>query len=124
MRKDFALSRKISHIPPTALRFAAMQLRSQSEHLRIRIALITGALDKIGIVPLIASTGLTVWKLNAELHAAKSLPTFLLYLVVAVIAVVYLSGMTDIIVSHRLEELADLMNFAAENREEQAAVIA
>lgn len=117
IRKDFALSQKISQVSPTALRFAAMQVRSQSEHLRVRIALITGALDKIGIIPLVASTGLTVWKLNAELHAAKSLPTFVLYVVVGAIALVYLAGVTNTIVSHRLEQLADLMNFAAESRE-------
>jgi hypothetical protein len=76
--------------PQHHLEFAHASLTQRAEQLRIRIALIVGALDKVGIIPLAASAYLAILKLRKD-----GLLTFSgaeMWIVVSVIAV-YLIAM-------------------------------
>lgn len=91
------------------LRYVAERLQLEAEHMRSRLGLLLGTIDKVGIIPLIVGSAYGVWKLVHE--ASLSLTGVMA--VLAGLTLFYLVGMVVFIKGHRLDELAQVANFAA-----------
>jgi hypothetical protein len=104
-KKDFYLSQQMCEIPERLLRFTAIKLHSQADQMRSRIGVLTGALDKIGLIPLAGSVGLTIWKLREQVRAGQ-FPIWspVLYILVGGVVGSYLGGIVGTTISHRLDE--------------------
>lgn len=121
-QKDYNFACGISEFSENVLEFSAKRLRSQADHMKTRIAMLVGALDKVGIIPLFASGILTYWKLRPEMNsvaAAISLP--MLYIIVGGILVLYVLSVIMLIVCHRIEELAQIAEVAVEQKRAKMA---
>jgi hypothetical protein len=94
------------------LRYVAERLQLEAEHMRSRLGLLLGTIDKVGIIPLVVGSAYGVWKLVHE--ASLSLTGVMA--VLAGLTFFYLIGMVVFIKGHRLDELAQLTNFASSEK--------
>ncbi|MDQ2774856.1 MAG: hypothetical protein M3Y57_08030 [Acidobacteriota bacterium] len=113
-QKDYSLSLLLSSYSPEVVKFVAKRLRTGADHLRARVSLFVGSLDKIGAIPLIAGGAVTIWKLRLELQERHA-PISILQLYMCIFALVcfYVVGFLMMAIGQRIDELAEVAESAA-----------
>jgi hypothetical protein len=118
-QRDFDFARQLSAVPTDSLEFAITRLRSEAEHIRARVGLLVGALDKIGMVPLGASTILTLWTIQRESsqHGLPLLiPSYVLYSIAGGLFFLCVAGVGMFRASHRIEEITQIVQLALDQK--------
>lgn len=111
-------------MPTEALEFAKNRLRSEAEHLRVRVAVLVGALDKLGLVPLFASALLTIWNVHEALSQhgnALPVPIPVLYTIAGCLLFFYLASLGLISASHRIDELTQILELGLAHKSRSVA---
>lgn len=109
MELDYARLSLTGGISSEELKFLAKRLQLNAEHLRSRVGLLVGTIDKVGVVPLAAGSLYTLWKLRQETHIEAS------YLItgLATLTLLYLAAMVLTLRSHRIDQCAQMLELAA-----------
>ena len=105
---DRKLLQQLRQMPRSELSFLSDRLQLEADHLRSRVGLLVGGIDKVGTVPLVIGAIVSGWKFLHE----KQLAPGLLEIAVAGVAFLYLVGVIFTLTSHRLDELAHLIRAA------------
>jgi hypothetical protein len=63
---DHLLISRLRSFPSQDLEYLSERLQLEAEQLRSRVGLAVGALDKVGIIPLLAGSAYTLWKFHLE----------------------------------------------------------
>lgn len=96
---------------PEQIRFAQEYLKAVGSDARVRMAMFTGALDKVGLIPLVATTIVTLVKFNA----GENLPMYLWYSAAAVAGLLYVAMLRLTDVAFALERFSLILKYAAED---------
>ncbi len=114
--RDYELMKGLRGFSPSALRFVRGRLTLEAEHLRGRIAMLVGAIDKLGILPLLAGGLVSAVDFMAKTKVKMSW----LEIALGGYGIIYLIGMQLVSVSHRIDELSQLVEcaIAPEEREQ------
>jgi hypothetical protein len=113
VKRDYELLSRLRDFPTTDLRFVRARLQNEAEQLRGRIGILVGAIDKIGIVPLVAGGIVSGWKFA---HDANPKPGYL-EICVAGLGLFYLLGVNLTLASHRIDQFAQLLELAIPDQE-------
>ena len=104
---EFDKVHSLAEWPEPVLKFAAIHFRNRAAHLRERVSVLLGAIDKVGILPLLGSTAYAVWKLFNDSSAPKLITPFILYITALCLGILYFEGLIVVSLSQRLEHFSD-----------------
>jgi hypothetical protein len=107
--RDYNLVAKLRGFPGTELKFVSARLHLEADHLRGRLGILIGALDKVGIIPLVAGGVGSFWKFRQDNPQFK--PSYL-EICLSGLGLFYFMGMVITITSHRIDELAQITESA------------
>ena len=111
MGKDYQFSKELSKSPEPLIKYLGARLHMEAEHLRGRIGLLAGAIDKVGIIPLAGSLAFSLARFmkDADLRV-----TIYWEMGIAALGLLYILSIIMVAASHRIDELAQLTEFATE----------
>jgi hypothetical protein len=113
-KKDHEISQRLGGLSASAIRYVGTRLRTEADHLRVRVAVVVGALDKVGLIPLALGTYFTASKYVQDTHVEI---TSNWEMGVAAFGIFYMLSMLMINVSHRIDELAQVLEIAIQEHE-------
>lgn len=108
--RDFELAESFSRFTESQLYYAKERLSLEGKHMRSRVSLLVGALDKVGIIPVLASWSLAYYKYTANGSIAFEQIDWLVYGLLGL----YLVTLPILFFAHKLERYLLLVNTAIE----------
>jgi hypothetical protein len=108
--RDFELAESFSRFTESQLYYAKERLSLESKHMRSRISLLVGALDKVGIIPVLVAWILASYKYIADGSIAFEQIDWLVYGLLGL----YLVTLPILFFVHKLERYLLLVNTAIE----------
>lgn len=110
-QSDHELLRRLREYPIPILEYVGRRLNMEVQHLRGRITMTTGAIDKVGVIPLlvglISSGG---WTSSTQNATKADIVT-----ATAGFGLVYMLSVITMLASNRIEELVQLIEFALQD---------
>jgi len=115
--EDRKFAEMLSRSDESTLRFAGNRLRSDADGIKWRTALMVGALEKIGVLPLLASIAYTYLQLKGRLPSGPYKAVYV-SAVVGYLVLVF-GGSSALFASDRLDYLAGVVDLALLFKEEK-----
>ncbi len=111
---DYKVTQQLRGARESAVRYLGARLHLEADHIRGRVGIVIGAVDKVGLIPLIIG-----WLFSGTkfLQGTKSI---YLNMTLAALGILYVLSVMMIGVSYRIDELAQLVESALEGEQMRA----